>query len=485
MEYIFPNPDEKICIVKCKDDDSIIHRGEKVSQRSSLYKKIISELELPFHQSVIKLHQCARNLMKDFQGPNVLFLSNTDGGFAKCGITLMEDGQSINYEHLNYVDLFIDEESLKEGKLAIFSHELGHVMMENILRNFPCSNSSKQHVSMGITDYFMAFSEGWAIHFERLAYESISHYKELHNLKYNFHRDIGKLWQCEADHELRINGVLENIYIYNKILPSVYDLNLSIVDTIILEHTSTIFDKTKLKNAQEMLSCEGVIATLFYRMSTNTVLQNNYLSKDFYNKFLIKNLEDENDVKDLFTPFENVILKTFWIFYKIKDRLNENSIPFIEFIKVWSEYFPEDKEELLKLFICTTIGKTISKDLAKVYEESAYNGMVGNIKEVRKNFNKYKRIFGDLIKMIQNGNIKIDKNIGGEMWIENSYVKIPKYFWAGEEMIPLKINLNTASIYDLMSFPKITIEKAKEIISKREEKGYFKSVEDIGIEYFK
>ena len=485
MDYIFPNQNEKICVVQCKDDCSNIHRGEKLSQSASLCKKIISELELPFHQSVIKLHQCARNLMKDFQGPNVLFLSNTDGGFAKRGLTLIEDDKFIDYEHLHYVDLLINEESLNEGKLAIFSHELGHVMMENILRNFPCSNSSKQHVSMGITDYFMAFSEGWAIQFERLAYDSIARYKELHNLKYNFHRDICKLWQCGADHELRIKGVLDNMYIHNKILPSIDTVNLSIVDTIILEHTSTIFDKTKLKNAQEMLSCEGVIATLFYRISTNTVLKNNYLSKDFYNNFLIKNLKDESDIKDVFTPFENVILKTFWIWYKIEDRLNERSIPFIEFIKMWFECFPEDKEELLKLFIGTTIGKTISTDLSGVYERSAYNGMVGNIKEVRENFNEYKRIFGDLVKMIQNGGVKIDENVGGEIWIKNDCVKIPKYFWADEETIPLKINLNTASICDLMSFPKITMEKAKEIISRREEKGYFKSVEDIGIEYFK
>lgn len=485
MNYIFPNPNEKICLVQSKDYGANIHIGKKLSQKSSLYKEIISELELPFHQSVIKLQQCSRNLMNDFQGPNVLYLSNTDGGFVKCGLKLIEDEQIIDYEHLNYVDLLIDEESLKEGKLAIFSHELGHVMMENILKKFSCSKSSKQHVSMGITDYFIAFSEGWAIHFERLAYDCIIRYKELHNLKYNFHRDVVKLWQCEADHELRIRGVLDNVYIHNKMLPGIDTLNLSIADTIILEHTSTIFDKIKLKNAQEMLSCEGVIATLFYRISTNAILQNNYLTRDFYNEFLIKNLEEEKDIRDLFTPFENVILKSLWILYKIQDKLNENSIPFIEFIKLWCESFPEDKEEITRLFICTTVGKTVSNDLAEVYERAAYNGMVGNIKGVREDFNEYKRTLGELAKMIQEGHMKIYEKIGGEIWIENSYVKIPEYLWAGEEMINLKINLNTASICDLMSFPKINMEKAKEIINRRDKEGYFKSVEEIGVEYFK
>lgn len=37
----------------------------------------------------------------------------------------------------------------------------------------------------------------------------------------------------------------------------------------------------------------------------------------------------------------------------------------------------------------------------------------------------------------------------------------------------LSINLNAASVYDLASFPKIGLDKAKQIIRKREELGYF------------
>ncbi|QSX05670.1 helix-hairpin-helix domain-containing protein [Sedimentibacter sp. zth1] len=484
MDYIFPNPNEKICIVKCKDPIDNIHIGEKLSKSSPLYKKIISELEFPFHQSVIKLSQCTRNLMKDTFGPNVLFLSNNAGGFAKCGLNLIEETKSIDYPHLNYVDLFIDEELLNDGSLEIFSHELGHVMMANILKNFPSSNSSKQHLSMGITDYFMAFNEGWAVHFERLTYDFITHYKEIHNLKYNYDRDICRLWQCESDCELRLNGVIDNIYIHNKLLPTTDKLKLNISDTIILEHTSTIFDKTKLKSAQEMLSCEGVIATLFYRISTNKILQNNYLSEDFYNNFLISNINDRSNIKELFTPFENIILKTFWIWYKIKDSLNENSIPFIEFIKMWCECFPQDKQELLKLFISTTVGKTISNDLSDIYEKAAYNGMIGNMQVLIEAINEYKKTFDNLCKMIENGDIAIDENIGKEIWIENTHVKIPKYFWLNEEMIPLKVNLNTASLYDLISFPKITLAKATEILNNRTKKGYYKDVEEVGLDYF-
>ena len=157
MEYIFPNPNEKICIVKGKNDINNISCGEKLSKAYPLYNKIIAELEFPFHKSVIKLSQCTRNLMKDNIRPNVLLLSNNEGRFANCGLRLIEEDESIDYPHLNYVDLFIDEKRLNNGELQIFSHELGHVMLANILKNFPTSNSSKQHISMGITDFFTAF----------------------------------------------------------------------------------------------------------------------------------------------------------------------------------------------------------------------------------------------------------------------------------------------------------------------------------------
>lgn len=63
MEYIFPDPDEKICIVRKKDSNGNIPDVERLPKTSELYKKVTAELEFPFHQSIIKLSQCTRNLM--------------------------------------------------------------------------------------------------------------------------------------------------------------------------------------------------------------------------------------------------------------------------------------------------------------------------------------------------------------------------------------------------------------------------------------
>ena len=71
------------------------------------------------------------------------------------------------------------------------------------------------------------------------------------------------------------------------LLPDIDATQLSLEDLILLEHTSPTFDRTRLRNAQQMLSCEGAIATLFYRISSNAVLQDNFLPREFYKRLLL------------------------------------------------------------------------------------------------------------------------------------------------------------------------------------------------------
>ncbi|MBM3235473.1 hypothetical protein FJZ31_04175 [Candidatus Poribacteria bacterium] len=169
MNFIFPNANEKICLVKADKENAKIRSGQRISNDNSLAQKIMDELNIPFHQSVIKLSQCSRNFVSNMDGPNILYLSQTEGGFPRRGLILKEGDSVIEYPNLNYVDLVIDEERLAKGFLQIYCHELGHVMMMNIWEHFLDRQSPKQHVSMGITDYPMAFFEGWGEHFQRLA----------------------------------------------------------------------------------------------------------------------------------------------------------------------------------------------------------------------------------------------------------------------------------------------------------------------------
>jgi len=482
---IFPDPQQKICLVEGLGKDGDLLSGRKMPPDTPLVRAILDELSVPFHQSVIKLSQCSRNLVSDSVGPNVLYLSKNEGGFPRQGLVLKVKGQSFSYPDLFYVDLVLDERRVANGELDIYSHELGHVMMLNIWKNIPDPQSSKQHVSMGITDYTTAVFEGWGIHFQRLAFDNIPRYRSIFKESFDFRRSTGRLWHSNIDQELRINGVLQNSFIYQKLLPGVDLSRLNQEELILLEHTSPEFDITRLKNGQQMLSCEGVLATLFYRINTNESLQNNFLEKEFYNRFLLSPMPDDLEPKDLFSPFENVMLKNFWVWSRLNTAALEDRHLFIEYIKEWSRAFPDDKEEIFKLFILTTVGKTINNDLGSAYERMAYAGLIGDIQKFRGIFPEFSSVYEDLIKKIFSGELSLESNMGPQLWIQNTDFLIRRTLWDVSRKLPLSINVNTTSAFELSTFPGISLEKAEQIIRRREELGYFKSMEEAEAAGFK
>lgn len=484
MDYIFIDPKEKIKLVKCtvSEGDGANLYGEFLSQNDTLYKGLMQELEFDFHSSVLKLNQCARNISGNTEGPNILYLSNSSGGFSRTGISIKQGSSYINYPDLNFVDLELNGLTEINGELQIFSHELGHVMMENLIPGVASlSKCSLQHCSMGITDYFMAFFEGFGEHFERLAYENVKKYKNLHDNMFLFDRQIPKLWHSSIDSDNRIDSVFKNKYIYKKLLPEIDLEKCSTADIILSYHVSPIYDNTHLLSGQQMLSCEGVIAALFYRINTNKLLQSSYLPKDIVNKFLLKNLSDDISPEDLFTPFENVMLKNFWVWTLIKDKITENSIPFIEYIKCWCDCFPGDKEELIKIFIASTIGKTATCELSDIYEELSFIGMKGDIDNFMRLYKEYTNKFDKICKMIVNGNLELDKRLGKELWLKNNNIMLPQVLWEKTSEAPLMVNINTASIYEFMSFPDISLNRAKDIITQRKQKGFFSKLNEVNL----
>jgi hypothetical protein len=474
--YIYPDPRNTILIVREAPPQGNLITGEPAGG-DPLALKILRELEEPFHRSVIKLSQCSRNLAGNTDGPNVLYLSTSEGGFPRHGLTLKTKDTLREYPRLNYVDLVVDEERLRNGALMIFSHELGHVMMANIWEDFPGGRSPKQHVSMGITDYWMALSEGWGEHFQRLALDQIPDYQRIYREGFDYTR-MNRLWHSKVDEDLRLSGVLRNEYICQKLLPGIDTAGLSLEEMILTEHTSPVFDPPRLKNAQQMLSCEGVIATLFYRIQTDSVLQHNWLQPEFYGHFLLSPAPAGVGPQDIFTPFENVMLKNFWVFRQIRGRVTSASTVFTEFIKEWGASFPDDREEIIKLFLMTTAGRTVTNELAEAYSRMARSGMVGDIENFRAFSSAFIEAYDRLKKRVLAGELALDSNVGPELWVANPSFSIRTTLWVKEEKKPLEVNLNTASLYELASFPGIGLENALKITKERDRLGYFRSFEE-------
>lgn len=467
-----------ILVVSDENSKATLLSGKRLNNSTPFAQKIFNELNCPFYESLIRINQCSRNFSSNNIGPNVLFLSKNEGGFPRHGLLVKDEEKDSEYPNLNFVDLVVSENMFKNGALSIYSHELGHVMMMNIMEDFPNKKTSKQHVSMGVTDYFTAFSEGWGIHFQRFGFDNIPLYKNGFERMFDPNK-TNKLWHSSSDENMRINTVFNNGYIYKKLLPTNIDLDsLTAEQTILLEHTSTIFDFTKLKNAQQMLSCEGVLATIFYRINSDTLLQNKFQNNEFYNRFLQSPIPNGVTPKDIFSPFENIMLKNFWVWNKIKTRdFNKDQI-LISFIEEWCNSFPEDKNQLLTLFISITVGKTVDNSLGDVFEKMSWYGNIGDINKYMYYRKIYNEIFLKLGKEVISDIRLLGKNIGPELWIENCDVPVRTTLWDEKRKKPLNVNINTASEYEIASFWKMDISKAKLFIKKRDEIGYYKSFEE-------
>lgn len=480
---IYPKPAEKILILEAVESEAEMLSGQRIIE-GPLQEGILLELNEPFHQSLIKLSQCSRNLAGNTNGPNVLLLSTNEGGFARHGLTLIAEDQSNDFPDLNYVDLVVSEEGLNRGALDIFSHELGHAMMHNLWENLGegANNfmSPKMHVSMGVTDFITALNEGFGIHFQRLTNEQIGLYQTLSEEKFKKNDNTAALWHSSVDEALRLNGVLDNRYIHQKLLPRGVDISaLSTEERILLYHTSPLFDPTRLKNAQQMLSCEGVVAALFYKMNTNSILQNNYLDKDFYNAFLLYPMPSDLDPATIFTPYENVMLKHFWVWYQLNRADMTGKTVLVEYMNAWVIEFPEDREELTTLFISMTAGKTVNNVLGELYEKLACQGLMGDYFGYMETRTSYQQAMDKTIGQVLNGEIAIDANVGPELWIENTEFQIRYALWMPEPKNNLRVNINTADRFELSSFENISSEQAEKIITEREKLGYFNAINQV------
>ncbi len=478
---IFPIPEKPVEIVLAEQSTDDMITGRIAQAYTGLLTYVLDELTDPFHLQMIRVSQCARYLSGNTEGPNLLLLSKNEGGFPRQGIKIVSDDSETTYPDLHFVDLVIDEKRLENGALSIYSHELGHVMMNLILNTywdrFPSPTSPKQHVSMGVTDYLTAFYEGWGVSFQRLAYDAVEKYRSSFHAKMSPKRGLTMAWHSNLDKYLRLFKVEDNGYLYQKspIRASIWD-TLSPEQKILYEHTSTQFDISRIRNAQQLLSSEGFLATLFYQINSNPELQNKYADDQFYSGFLLKPIPDGVKPQDIFTPLENVLLKNLAVWHKMNQ--SEGMVPVsISYIKTWMELFPDNANEVISTFILLSRGATVNIELPRLVEKVNLNGQMGDIGLFREYSGLYFSEIQKIIKQVAEDPNLLTAAIGPELWVSHPTMEIRRALWMPEPKAPLQINLNSAGFADVAAF--IGEEEAMEFIAHRRFKGFFESMDEI------
>ncbi len=94
--------------------------------------------------------------------------------------------------------------------------------------------------------------------------------------------------------------------------------------------------------------------------------------------------------------------------------------------------------------------------------------MIGDYQRFLPASGSFKKSLAEWTAKALSGAVEADANLGPEIWVENKDFQIRTTLWSEEEKKPLRINLNTCSRYDLMTFPGIDPDRARKIIETRE-----------------
>lgn len=89
----------------------------------------------------------------------------------------------------------------------------------------------------------------------------------------------------------------------------------------------------------------------------------------------------------------------------------------------------------------------------------------------------YSKALSALTADVLSGKLDLAAALGPEIWVENKDFTIRTVLWSAEDKSPLRINLNTCSRGELMTFPGITAAKAREILAARDKAGFFASMD--------
>lgn len=487
-EIVVPALDANHSVLTATAPDGHIYPVFRAAPPSALVAQVKRELEMSFAQQVLRLDRYARNLVAAkrakaglpdeswLHAPMYLLMSSEEGGFARFGFWLEDAAGKRQLTLAGYVDLMVTGDSVETGDFEeIFSHELGHLILKALAGAPEEGQSRKMHQSMAVTDYPTAFNEGFAEHFQPLVRDATTNSYLRKMTRGTGATDLELLWLSAADGQLRTDGVKRNRFIHLKPLPEIaFSGNPDLYRLFVSSETSTAFLPTELKNGQQMLASEGVIATLFYRIVNNEQLRNHYREESFYQPFL----QDASiPPEKVITPYENANLKLFAAMAELGGT-DRNRPVMVRLVERYAALFPDEAKRIETIFIETTWGATVSQELASRMEHAAEEGGRGDMNAFRQN--RPFTLLNTTIAEVVDGKRSLDVNVGPEIWLLNPEFKIARAMWVTDRTLPLTINLNTATEPELMTIPGIDLATATKIVSARRAQGYFRNVGDLG-----
>jgi hypothetical protein len=301
--------------------------------------------------------------------PAYLLLSDRQGGFPQFGFYLGDQPKA----GVGWVDLH--RGSRLTGQFGamdqIFPHELLHVIVRQ-LAGEPRESGGNQIHAVGVrSDPVNAFNEGLAEHVQIVAVDDPDAAPETRALATAagiraaadraveaYARDLAGgwwpiqpsrmrflLWYNQTEQAERYSAVKANLFARARPIPGALLARPDKYEAYLFQSVMPGLPEGPARPAGVMLSTDGAVAHLFWRLATDPGLQQRYRDDAFYADFGVARTQ--------VSPQDNLYLKLFAVLHG--DRPSTT----VETIHAWARLFPEDEADLARVVREALLGRAL------------------------------------------------------------------------------------------------------------------------------
>jgi len=247
-------------------------------------------------------------------------------------------------------------------------------------------------------------------------------------------------WLSRIDGAHRIDGVRRNWFVQAQIpLPGAGD-------AVARRDQSTLFDTAHLKNGNQMMASEGVIATLFYR-------------------WLVPGSTERAAVLERYAQMFDAL-----VMLNRQPPINQNFDPdapfFLDLLDAYRKTNAKDAARVLAMMIDTTYGATADASLSPQFEVLAAHGRTGDMSAFTSDLKVARAALARLQDSVAKSPEKARAALGPSVWLFR------------DKPSALAVNLNTAEREQLMQLPGVDSSAADRALESRRARGPFKDLPD-------
>lgn len=364
-----------------------------IPEDDPIYKRSHELIHSTFIQESIELYRLAQVFLIN-QGkreeiePAYIALTENQGGYAKKGFVIAGEMRPVKKPNTYYVDITKRSMQGDPGKLMsvtqLYPHELTHIIYRLLCSSDTLeetSNNVNIHFFSIITDFGIAFNEGFAEHMENVSrhYELndsikqgilddieqrktrfpkyISGFKRdfLWPLRIGYYKSTMLFWYQQFEDFKRYEYAKNNLAKAKNASLSRGDL----ADRITFRNSGvTLADKKR--NLVQSLATEGVISSFFTNVMLSE-LPDRYVSGEFYDPF-ISDPDQDLSPPQMFTPLQNQMMKFLYVLHNYV-RLEQLEEPhLLSFVKGYLNEFPNDSALITEIFNLST-GHNIPQEM--------------------------------------------------------------------------------------------------------------------------